>query len=82
MVTSAILQALKTVISSLLNILPSSPQFIQGSVTSFVSRLSPVNAIFPIQEIFTFLIFAISIVTVFLATWAINRIINLIRGAG
>jgi len=82
MITSAILNMLKSIISALLNTLPSSPTFVTQNLSSFVSRLAPINAIFPIQEIFTFLVYLGSLLAVFLTAWAINRIINLIRGAG
>lgn len=82
MITDAIINLLKGIISGLLNMLPSSPSFLQGSISPFVSRLAPLNSVLPIQEVFTFLLFAFTVTSVFLTTWVVNRIINLIRGAG
>ena len=82
MITTAILNLLKSIISTLLNTLPSSPSFLTHDLSSLVSRLAPMNAILPIQEVFTFLVYLGSLLVVFLTAWAINRIINLIRGAG
>ncbi len=82
MIVSSILNLLKTVISGLLNLLPSSPEFVSGSISSFINLIAPLNTIFPIQELLNFFVFLISIISLFLLFWAINRVINLIRGAG
>lgn len=82
MIVSSILNLLKTVISGLLNLLPSSPSFISGSIDSFINLIAPLNAIFPIQELLTFFVFLISLISLFLTFWAINKVINLLRGAG
>lgn len=82
MITSAILNLLKSVISSLLSALPSSPNIITGSISDFVSFIAPFNSIFPIQEILNFFVFFVSVISVFLALWVVNKVINLIRGAG
>ena len=87
MITDAILDLIHASLLSLVRILPHSPDVLQlGQVGDFIrniaSWIAPFDKILPIHEAIVFVGSFFVVLSAYFTAWLVNRIINLIRGAG
>jgi len=86
-ITSAILDLIHASLLSLVRILPHSPSISElGQVGDFIrniaSWVAPFDTILPIHETITFIASFFVVLSAYFTAWLVNRIINLVRGAG